>query len=161
MYSCTCIEPYIVQPSPKCMCLQHQSLPFCRSCNLTVNIQWWRQKWNFHGKLRFCCGWFFCSQITRSAFARSVRAVRGSFYLGLLYRVLTLIWRFIVKKKRMKKYMTRMGQKTGTLKQSKKVEKTATRVEITVCSLEKVVSHLYTWNAFMGHLLVLTVIIIA
>ena len=36
----------------------------------------------------------------------------------------------------MKKYMTKMGQKTGTLKQSKKVEKTAISVEITVCSLE-------------------------
>lgn len=34
----------------------------------------------------------------------------------------------------MKKYMTKMGQKTGTLKQSKKVEKTAISVEITVCS---------------------------
>ena len=37
----------------------------------------------------------------------------------------------------MKKYMTRMGQKTGTLKKSKKVVKIAMRVDITVCSLRK------------------------
>ena len=48
---------------------------------------------------------------------------------------LALIWRFIVKKNKIKKYITRMGQKTGTLKQSKKVDRTAISVEITVCSL--------------------------
>ena len=37
----------------------------------------------------------------------------------------------------MKKYMTRMGQKTGTLKKSKNVVKIAMRVDITVCSLRK------------------------
>ena len=36
----------------------------------------------------------------------------------------------------MKKYMTSIGQNTGTLKHSKKVVKIATSVEITVCSLK-------------------------
>jgi len=35
--------------------------------------------------------------------------------------VITLICRFIVRTKRMQKYMTRIGQKTGTLNISKKV----------------------------------------
>ena len=42
----------------------------------------------------------------------------------------------MVRKNRIKKYMTRMGQNTGTLKKSKNVVKIAMRVDITVCSLK-------------------------
>jgi len=38
------------------------------------------------------------------------------------YFIMCLIWRFIVKQKRMIKYMTRIGQNTGTLKTSKNVQ---------------------------------------
>ncbi len=44
------------------------------------------------------------------------------------FRLLTLICLFMVMQNRVMKYMTRIGQKTGMLKKSKKVQKNAIRV---------------------------------
>ena len=41
-----------------------------------------------------------------------------------------MIWRFMVRKNRTKKYMTRIGQKTGTSKISKKVQIMAIKVDL-------------------------------
>lgn len=54
-----------------------------------------------------------------------------------MVKIITLICLFIVKKKRIKKYMTRIGQNTGTLKQSKKVVNVARIDDIITCSLKQ------------------------
>lgn len=40
-----------------------------------------------------------------------------------------MIWRFIVRQKRVMKYITSIGQNTGTLKSSKKVQNSAIMVD--------------------------------
>ena len=49
-------------------------------------------------------------------------------FLELVVEMFTLICRFIVMQNKVMKYMTRMGQKTGMLKNSKKVQKNAMTV---------------------------------
>ena len=44
--------------------------------------------------------------------------------------ITTFIWRFIVRQNNVMKYITRIGQKTGTLKTSKKVQKRAITVDL-------------------------------
>lgn len=46
--------------------------------------------------------------------------------------IICLIWRFIVIQKRVMKYMTRIGQNTGTLKTSKKEQKIAMVVDLVI-----------------------------
>lgn len=50
---------------------------------------------------------------------------------------LTMIWRFIVRHVRTMKYMTRIGQNTGTSNTSKKVQKKAKVVDFIVESLSR------------------------
>lgn len=57
-----------------------------------------------------------------------------------MHKRLTMIWRFIVKKVRTKKYITKIGQKTGTSKISKNVRKKAINVDFMVLSLKKPVN---------------------
>ena len=50
------------------------------------------------------------------------------YFLIIVDIIITLICRFIVMQKRVMKYMTRIGQKTGMLKNSKKVHRNAITV---------------------------------
>lgn len=61
---------------------------------------------------------------------------RTTAFLGAAPLVFTLICLFIVMQKSMMKYMTRMGQNTGTLKASKKVQTMATRMPLVAACLE-------------------------